>query len=200
MTIIDASSRAGPANVTPWQREAASLSAGVVVLASPAVYLDSDDAKTDVILAGAAAALGGAARGIVAQLPGYPRQGMVAVALELAWVFAITGLVPLLLARHRGDRARAFGLTRPARGLGFGVVVALPVLAGALALGLIIGVSPGRWILGRLAATGGATLGLAVVQVVVLTLGAALLVTFLASRGAAMSRSASRPWQGSCGP
>jgi hypothetical protein len=163
------------------------------VLASAPVYLDSDDAKTDVILAGAAAALGGAARGIVAQLPGYPRVGLAAVVIDLVWAFAVTGLVPLLLARHRGDRGRAFGLHRPSRGLGLGLALGVPVIGAELALGLAIGVSPARVLIGRLAATG-VVLGL--VQVAVLAGGSLLLITFLASRGAALSRSEPRPLVG----
>ncbi|MEX0592549.1 MAG: hypothetical protein WD152_03675, partial [Nitriliruptoraceae bacterium] len=66
--------------------------------------LDHDDAKTDIVLAGAAAIFGGTIRGFVSQVPGYPRSGMAAVIVEVAWLIAVTALVPLMLARYRGDR------------------------------------------------------------------------------------------------
>ncbi|MEX0868533.1 MAG: hypothetical protein WD011_02575 [Nitriliruptoraceae bacterium] len=157
------------------------------------MILDSDDARTDVILAAAAALFGGAVRAFATQVPGYPRSGVVAVVVELGWLFAMTGLVPLLLARYRGDGAAAFGLTRPRGGLTLGVQLAGVVLGAQLLLTLLSSGTPEGALLGRFA---GRTSGLAVfavtARVAVSTVGALLLVTFVAHRGAAWGNSPDR--------
>lgn len=163
------------------------------------MVLDSDDAKTDIVLAGAAAVFGGSVRGFVSQIPGYPRSGIGALMVELGWLIAITALVPVLLSRHRGDRWAAFGLTRPVTGLTTGWLVAAPIAAAAAVVGLVGPASDlgtRAWWWGRLA--GAVTVGTSptariatVLQLVVLIAGATLLVTFLAKRGASLDRSPS---------
>ncbi len=149
--------------------------------------IDTDEARTDVILAAATAVFGGSVRVIVGQLPGYPRQGMAALVVDLAWILVLTALVPVLLARHRGDGAAAFALTAPRRGLSFGFILAVPVVAAQLLLGALIGVAPGRWLAARfggvMLAPSGAPALAAAGRLVVLTVGALLLVTFLSRRG-----------------
>lgn len=156
--------------------------------------MDHDDARTDVILAAAASLFGGAVRGFVVQLPGHPRAGLVAVVLDLAWILILTVLVPVLLARHRGDRAAAFGLGRGPRqwstrrsGLFAGGALAVVVIGAGWLL------TPSVWPLGRLtgplAAGDLVGAGLAGAQVAALTAGAFGLVAFLAMRGQQFSRS-----------
>lgn len=148
------------------------------------MYLSPDDARSDVILAGATVLFGGVARAIAAQLPFYPRSGMVAATLDLAWILVLTGLVPLLLARHRGDGAAAFGLDGPRAALRAGLLVAAPVAVTEGVLSLLRGAPS---VLGRLTvvAVGRSTTTLVIVaaQIVLLTLGATLLVAFLGHRG-----------------
>jgi hypothetical protein len=174
---------------------------GRTLVASPAVYLSPDDAKTDVILAAAAAVFGLTLRGFVASLPLYPRTGLAGAVLELIWVFVLTALVPILLARYRKDGAAAFGFTGggggrrigpgggaigPGGGIGRGVVLAVPAVlvgAGLQALNPIGGLGA---LLGRLAgpvAAGSAVeLAYAIGQVALLSLGALVLVGFVATR------------------
>ncbi|MEX2324614.1 MAG: hypothetical protein WD576_02590 [Nitriliruptoraceae bacterium] len=155
--------------------------------------MDSDDARTDVILVAAAALFGGTLRGIVSQLPGYPRQGLAAAILNIAWVVAVTALVPWLLSRYRGDRAAAFALdgSRFGRWLGIraGLVLAVPPVIAMVSLGMLAGISPQRWIFGRFAAAANiAAVLVAAGLTVALTAGATLLVTFLSHRGSAWGR------------
>lgn len=153
------------------------------------MYLDADEAKTDVVLAAAAAIFGGAVRGMVSQIPGYPRQGVAALVVDLAWIFALTGLVPLLLARYRRDGAAAFGLAGPRRGISFGLLLATPVVAAEVARAWLAGAGVGRTLFGRLAIiVAGAPVSVTVVlvgQLALMTLGSFMLVTFLSHRAAA---------------
>ncbi|MEX0592846.1 MAG: hypothetical protein WD152_05175, partial [Nitriliruptoraceae bacterium] len=114
-----------------------------------------------------------------------------------AWLIAVTALVPLLLARYRGDRWAAFGLTQPVRGITVGIVVAAPIVAGGIVLGLagsVAGAAAPAWWWGRL---GGAvavgndlvTRIAVVTQFVTLVVGVTLLIAFLATRGASLQRS-----------
>jgi hypothetical protein len=177
----------------------------VALLASGAVYLSPDDSRSDAILAGATTLFGGFAVGILSSLPFYPRAGLVALLLGIVWVFALTGLVPLLLARYRGDRIAAFGLDAPRAAWTTGLVLAVPivvlgvlrqlVVAGSVSgafLGRIGGASIGSPVIGD---SSGGILGLgAVLQAVlflVTTAGALLLVTFLTVRGREAFRSPS---------
>jgi hypothetical protein len=152
------------------------------------VYLAPDDAKSDVILVGAVVVFGEAARGFVATLPLYPQRGIVALAVELAWIVALTGLVPVLLARYRGDGAAAFGLDQAPAGTVPGLVIALPVgvLGVVLAVATPLATSTavaGQWL--RLPITGAvgvdALLGLLVWAA--LSFGTLLVLSFLAVRG-----------------
>jgi len=173
--------------------------AGRTLVASVVVYISPDDAKTDVILAAAVAVLGVRLRAFVASLPLYPRPGLAAAVLDLVWIFALTALVPVLLARYRQDGAAAFGFSggggRIARdgggieragGIGRGLVLAVPAVligAGFQAFGTIGGLGA---LLGRLAgpvATGSPIdLAYAIGQVALLSIGALVLVGFMATR------------------
>ncbi|MBW3664535.1 MAG: hypothetical protein KY469_15650 [Actinobacteria bacterium] len=88
--------------------------------------MSSEDARSDFVLAAAVFLLGGLVSEFVARLPGYP-DGTLALALAIGWVFALSGLVPLLLARYRAHGIGAFGLSGDRSGVSFGVLIALPV-------------------------------------------------------------------------
>jgi hypothetical protein len=153
------------------------------------VYLAPDDAKSDVFLVAAVLAFGGAARGFVSSLPLYPQRGLAALLLDLAWIVALTGLVPVLLARYRGDGLAAFGLGTDRGGLGPGLVLAAPAAALGLLLAVVVQRVPAAIWLGQVGTTpqgdtvGGLDLLVRLLQVVLLSVGTLLVVSFLAVRG-----------------
>jgi hypothetical protein len=154
--------------------------------------MSPDDAKSDVILAGATVLFGGFARAIVAQLPLYPRSGVLAVVLDLAWIVALTSLVPWLLSRHRRDGLAAFGLDGERSGMATGIALAVPVVVAQMLTVFLLGGTLTQAIGGRLggALAGGGALqsgGITILvlqglRFVVVSLGAILLVSFLATR------------------
>lgn len=177
------------------RRQGSSRAAGSV----PPVFIDADDAKTDVILATAVAVIGPTVVGFVTQLPFLPRTGVLGAVLELVWLAVIVLLTPLWLARYRGDGAAAFGLRDTgthlrvagtedtAGGVGPAVLLAVPAaLAGAVSLWLL-GWPLGAVALGRIGMSlrGGADVGvvaLTAVWVVLLSVGTLVLVGFLSVR------------------
>jgi hypothetical protein len=167
------------------------------------VYVSQEDSRSDVILAGATAVFGGFAVGILAQLPIYPRSGLLPPLLGVVWVFVLTGLVPLLLARYRGDRVAAFGLDAPRAIWTAGLVLALPIVALGVLRQLVIAGTPLGALLGRIGGasfaspvigdSGAGVLGigtfLQIALFVVTTVGALLLIAFLTVRGRTAFRS-----------
>jgi hypothetical protein len=170
------------------------------------VYVSAEDSRSDVILAAATTLFGWFAVSILAQLPFYPRRGLVGLVLQVVWVFVLTGLVPWLLARYRGDGLAAFGLDGPRSAWRAGLVLAAPVVALGVLREVVLGreLGPGTVagaVLGRIGGARGPSPALvdgpaltldAVFQAllfVALTAGAILLVPFLAVRG----REAFRP-------
>lgn len=160
------------------------------------MYTSPDEAKSDVILAGAAALFGGFVMVVVSQLPLYPNTGLLGVLVEIFWIFALTGLVPLLLARYREDGVAAFGLDGARDGWQRGLVLAAPVaLLGALRelagagsllptlLGRIGGATGGSPALTAPTVPDPAEMTVRALELIVLVLGALLLTTFLAVRG-----------------
>lgn len=151
------------------------------------MYISPDDAKTDVILAAAVAIFGLTLRGFLGSLPLYPRTGLVAGILDLVWIVLLTSLVPILLARYRQDGAAAFGFSQGGRALLPGLLLAVPAVV--LGIGLQALVFPGADpspLLGRLAvpvAAGSPVgLGLSLGRLALFSLGAVVLVGFLATR------------------
>lgn len=157
------------------------------------MYLSSEDARSDFILAVAAVFLGRYAFELIAQVPGYPLTGHVGTLLIIVWQALLTGAAAFALARHRGDVPSAFALEAGRRGsVVVGVLVALPLLVahvlpealrgdvGALGLSLL-----GRFT-ERQPALGGLTFSLdlvwLVVSVLVLAVGMWLFTAFLATR------------------
>jgi hypothetical protein len=166
------------------------------LLASRPVYMSPDEARSDVILAAAAAVFGSILIGLISGLPLYPRTGLLGAAVAIFWIFALTGLVPLLLAKYRGDGVQAFGLDGPRDQWRRGLVLALPVVAlgvlnefvatgglGPSLLGRIGGATGGTPSLAPLGLPGPVAMVLASVELLALVLGGLLLTTFLAVRG-----------------
>ncbi len=151
------------------------------------MIIESDEARSDVILAAAAAVLGNFLIGIVSQLPLYPRSGVPGMLVAVFWIFAVTGLVPLLLAQYRGDGVRAFGLDAPRAAWRRGLLLVVPVVVLGVLQALLVGGDPLGAALGRIgqALAAAAPLGsaMAVLELVALIIGGVLLTTFLTVRG-----------------
>jgi hypothetical protein len=93
------------------------------------MWISSEDARSDFILAAAAVFLGGQAATLIGQIPGYPRAGIAALVLSNIWLILIGCGAAYGLARHRGDLAAAFALDPPNRGsAGAGIVLATPLV------------------------------------------------------------------------
>jgi hypothetical protein len=163
------------------------------------VFIDADDAKTDVILAGALAVLGPTLLGFVTRLPLLPRAGVGAVVVELVALALLTLLVPLWSARYRRDGAAAFGLAESSGSLHVAgttgtVAAALQFAAPAAVLGMVLAAllssQPSVILLGRVGLvlrTADPVVGLVLTlaQVAVLSVGALVLTGFLSVRGRA---------------
>lgn len=157
---------------------------------------DADDAKSDVILAAAVAVIGPTVVTFISGLPFVPRSGVPGALLGVVWLALLTLLVPLWLARYRGDGAAAFGLRdtagpvavagAPGRA-GASLLLAAPAAAtGVLGL-LVLGADAVTVVLGRLGPAFWTTDGLfglliAILEVVVLVAGSLVLVGFLSVR------------------
>jgi hypothetical protein len=151
------------------------------------MYLDTDDARTDVILAAVTAVLGVRLRAFVQSQGGYPSPGTLTDAvLELVWIVALTALVPVLLARYRGDGLAAFGFRGTPRAWLTGLALAVPAIVVGVAGQLLAGLDP---LLGRVAlpVTGvpGMDVALGLARVAAFSLGALALYGFLGSRAEA---------------
>lgn len=153
------------------------------------MYISPEDARSDVILAAATTVFGGLLVRVLTGLPLYPRSGIVVALLDAGWVFVLTGLVPLLLARYRGDGIAAFGLDRSRSAWRSGLLVALPIAVVGVLTTLTVTQAPylallGRF--GRVASGPGIGVGVLLVEVaslVALSVGSLLLVGFLTTRG-----------------
>jgi hypothetical protein len=157
------------------------------------MYLSPEDARSDVILAGAATAFGGILLTLLLSAPGVPRSGVGLEVIALIAGFALSGLTPFLLARYRDDVPGAFGLPtgRPVP-VGPALLLAAPVVVFGVLRGLLVGRSAGAAVLGR-AGLGSPVVGPSsldvggvlfhVAGVLVLTVGAWLLLGFLVVRG-----------------
>lgn len=122
-----------------------------LLLASPAMWMNPEDARTDAILAGAVAVFGGFAIGLLTEVPLFPRGGIVGALIGVVFLFALTGLVPQLLSRHRQLGPESYGLGEHSHGWRSGLVLAAPVVVAGLLRGVTqAGASPGASLLGRL--------------------------------------------------
>ena len=158
--------------------------------------MSPDEARSDVILAAAAAVFGTFLVGLISGLPFYPRTGVLGAVVAIFWLFALTGLVPLLLAKYRGDGIRAFGLDGPRENWQRGLLLAIPVVIlgvlnefvatgglGPSLLGRIGGATGGTPALAPIGLPGPFAMSMGAVELLVLVVGALLLTTFLTIRG-----------------
>ncbi|GGI08795.1 hypothetical protein [Egicoccus halophilus] len=159
------------------------------------MYLSRDDARSDVILAGATTLFGGLVIGLLTALPLYPGPGTVLGSfLDIAWIFVLTGLVPWLLARYRQDRIAAFGLDGPRTGWRTGLALAVPAVVLGVLHQLVTAGADTR-LLGRVGGAGFLTMdavaaaALGLLSFAVATAGALLLTCFLVVRGREAFRS-----------
>lgn len=154
------------------------------------MYLSPDDAKSDVILAAAVLLFGGLAYAIVVQLPLYPRPGgTLGITLDLVWLLLLSAAMPWWLSRYRGDGLRAFGLDGDRSAIPSGVLLALPVVIAQVMIGILDGRDLVGTLLGDLGRAitspfpqdGFITFAIGA-RFVVVTIGASLVISFLAVR------------------
>ncbi|MFU8839612.1 MAG: hypothetical protein ACNA8R_02690 [Nitriliruptoraceae bacterium] len=164
------------------------------------MFIDADDAKTDVILAGALAVLGPTLLGLLTRLPLLPRTGVGAVLVELVALALLTLLVPLWSARYRRDGAAAFGFAEGGGGrlrvagttgtTAAALQLAAPVLLLGMLLAALLSSQASVIALGRVGLALRTTdpvlsLVLTLAQIAVLGVGSLVLTGFLSVRGRA---------------
>ncbi len=98
------------------------------------MWISSEDAKSDFILAAAAVFLGVQLVSLITAIPGYPRTGAPFLVLSVLWLVLIACGAPWALARYRNQVPAAFGLSPEDRG---GIVPAL-VVASPLLIGYVL--------------------------------------------------------------
>jgi hypothetical protein len=96
------------------------------------MFMSSEDARSDFILAGAAMLFGGIAVALLMALPIYPSGGLLGQLLAIGWVFVLTALVPILLVRYRKQGLEGYGLQGERSALLRGVLVAVPIVAAGI--------------------------------------------------------------------
>lgn len=93
------------------------------------MWMNSEEARSDFVLAAAAALLGSLAVSLLEVLPFYPGVGtLLGSLLYLVWIFVLTALVPILLVRYRDQDIRGYGLEGERSAWLPGLLVALPVI------------------------------------------------------------------------
>ena len=104
------------------------------------MWISSEDARSDFILAAAAVFLGVQLVSLVTAIPGYPRTGAPFLVLSLAWTVLIACGAPWALARYRNQVPAAFGLAPEDRGgVAPALIVASPLLVGYVLATLFTG-------------------------------------------------------------
>ena len=157
------------------------------------MWISSEDARSDFILAAAAVFLGVQLVSLLADIPGYPRSGLPFYVLTLTWLLLLSCGAPWALARYRNQVPQAFALGPEDRGrLGAGLVVVAPLVVGQVLAALFTG-SP-RAVLTSLAGrfyAPGPTIGgfqwtaetvVGILGTLILVVGCVLTGTFLAVR------------------
>lgn len=163
------------------------------------MWMSTEDARSDVILAGATAVFGVSVVAFLQQLPGYPDRGFLGVVLQLFWLFALTGLVPYLLTRYRELGPESYGFETGRDGLRAGLLLAVPVVIAGVLRGIPLQGSVVQALLGRFSTflPGDPTVSgssasaasivldgvIALALVVILVAGTLLLYPFLTVRG-----------------
>lgn len=161
------------------------------------MWMSTEDARTDLILAAAVAVFGVFAVNLIAQLPLYPGDTLLGPFLAVGWVFVLTGLVPHLLTRHRQLGPESYGLGAHTHGWQSGLLLASPVVLAGLTRGLTqMSANPLQSLIGRFSrvaqsnptiSDGGGVAALDIVLQVLtwlaLGVGMLLLFTFVTVRG-----------------
>lgn len=100
------------------------------------MWTNPEEARSDFVLAAAVALFGPLLLILLRSLlPSVLEQGVVWAVVSIAALFAFTGLVPLLLARYRGEGMAAFGLDAPRAAIARGLLLAIPAaLVGVMVL------------------------------------------------------------------
>lgn len=157
------------------------------------MWISSEDARSDFILAAAAVFLGVQLVSLLSSIPGYPLTGTVGQVVALGWLVLLACGAPYALARYRNQVPAAFGLGPEDRGrLSVGLVVGAPLLVGYLLSAVVSGDLRDMLLAlaGRLVVQGPALGGfqwgldtvLSIVAVVVVAAGSAITGAFLAVR------------------
>ena len=157
------------------------------------MWISSEDARSDFILAAAAVFLGVQLVSLLSSIPGYPLTGTLGQLLALGWLVVLACGAPYALARYRNQVPAAFGLGPEDRGrVSVGLVVGAPLLVGYLLSAVLSGDLRDMLLAlaGRLYVQG-PTLGgfswdldaiLSILAVVVVAVGSAITGAFLAVR------------------
>jgi hypothetical protein len=101
------------------------------------MYTTSEEARSDLFLAGAVYVLGPLVVNLVLGLLPLDRVPVVALALALLLPLVYTVLVPVLLMRYRKERLADFGYAGSRRPLLTGLLVGAPIAAAAVVSGLL---------------------------------------------------------------
>jgi hypothetical protein len=101
------------------------------------MWMSSEDARSDFILAAAAAAFGGLAVRLLQGLPLYP-DGFLGAVLRVGWVVLVTAGPAYGLVRHRRQGLAGYGY-EGGRDLSAGLLLAVPVLAVGYVRGYPVG-------------------------------------------------------------
>lgn len=166
--------------------------------------MNSEDARSDFVLAAAAAALLPFVAGFVSGLPGYPVDGIIGGLLAIVWLGLTMLFVPIVIVRYREEGLSAFSIGGQRQALGKVAVVAVPIVVlGYLRSMSLMG--PFVGLLGRLGIPLGGTptvgapgadlvdLVLRVLYIAVLLVGSIGLTGFLVSRAEDAFRSPDMP-------
>lgn len=164
------------------------------------MWISSEEARSDFVLAAAAMFLGVSAVTLIARIPIYPLTGLAYFLLSLMWLVLLGCGAPWWLARYRNDIPDAFGLGPEVRGsVGPGLVLAAPLVIGYVLATVFTGdfsqvllSLAGRFQPSQPSVIGspsGVESGVLAVAVAIVAIGSAMTGTFLAVRGREAFRS-----------
>ncbi len=155
--------------------------------------MNSEDARSDFVLAAAAAVLLPFLADLATAIPFYPAGGSFARhLLDVAWSAVHLMLVPLIIVRYREQGLAGFGLSGDRRVIGQAAILALPLVALGILRGYVrrgsVSAIGGQFALalpGSPAVGGGADVGeilARVLGIVVVAIGSVVLIGFLINR------------------
>jgi hypothetical protein len=108
----------------------------------PEMYTSTEDARSDLMLAGAVFLFGGIIFQIVLRIIPLGQVPVLGELLLIAQPVITTALVPFLLIRYRQEPWSMYGLGGGVQGLAPGVALALPIVAATLIVPVVLGASP----------------------------------------------------------